>query len=323
MLESTNVQRFPYQKSPCLLTLLKANEPTEHRLREECRLVGTSESLWATLKAQSNGTGPLPVKSWVSPGMDFLQALLGQPDPGLNHPLWETFFSLILSQLCPCSNLLAPVLLLYTPLRRVCLCLLCGLQGVFEENSSSPSVCSFPCWTTSVALLWAFSRLSILLLFQGVPKLDTRYSRWSLPNCWAEANSPFPVLGSYALAQDVVGLQHCKGTLLTCAFLLVHRDSAPSQRGCHWPASPRLCLELPQVPGRPSLQLARALLNARQGPVSGSFPRTVTFQHVNSPPPSWCHLRTSWKYSLSRWSGCCCRYSVVPAPEVPYEEHHL
>lgn len=74
--------------------------------------------------------------------MDFLQ----QPDSGLIHPLWETFFSPIPRQLCPCSNLLAPVLFLSAPLRRVCL--LCGSWQVFEGKNSIPTAYSFLCCTT-------------------------------------------------------------------------------------------------------------------------------------------------------------------------------
>lgn len=120
----------------------------------------------ATLKARSSCTGPLPMKACMSPQMDFLLPLLGQPDTGLNHALWEMgFFSLMPCQLCPCSSLLALLLLLYTPPRRVCSVFSVASEGEgFEENNPTPLACFFPCSSTFVALLWTFSGLPMLFL---------------------------------------------------------------------------------------------------------------------------------------------------------------
>ena len=82
------------------------------------------------------------MKSRVSPEMDFLQPLLGQPGPGLNHALWETFF------LIPASSALAPAcwLLSFCCIRLERSLPLPSLRplpslwplGVFEEHGATP-----------------------------------------------------------------------------------------------------------------------------------------------------------------------------------------
>lgn len=87
------------------------------------------------------------------------------------------------------------------------------------------------------------------------------------------------------------GLKYHKGTLLTHVLLLAPWDSASSQQVCHWPASSKLRLELPEVLGRPSLQLNKGLVHARRDMCQDALWRTVTFQHVNSSP----HVSIPWE----------------------------
>lgn len=249
LIQSKNVHRFPVSSPPpYLLTLLKANKPTQCRLKEECRVVGTPESLCSTPCSKQGYLGS-SIKCHRTFSREVFEGLqrwifcsLGCNSLTQGLSSLGNFFFPIPRQLCPCSNLLAPVLFLCAPLRRVCL--LCGSLQVFEGKKSIPSACSFLCCTT----LGPYSGFSPGCQDWSCPRR---------PQIWTQRVPDEASRAAEPRAQPLPCTwqpHSCSG----CGWPPAGHGSTPDScspshlQGCPWPAAPACALSFPGVPAGPA-----------------------------------------------------------------------
>lgn len=316
---SFRTKRFPLSTlSPHSLTLFKANKPTQCRLREECRLVGTPASLCS---APCSKQGYLQMAqdlfSWRLEGLQrwiFCSLGCSSLTQGLSTLLGNFFPQF------PDSFALAPA----------CWLLSFSSLHLWEESIFSvapgrslkgkipfPAACSFLCCTT-LGPCSAFS--------PGCQdcSCSRRSQMWThgVPDEASRAAEPRTTILSLCLAGTLV-LRRC----LASSRARIHSwlcspwlcwAPFPSLQGCPCPAAPAV----PWAPcasrqGPPAA--GRALSDGRGGTRARSPWAGLGPSSSHQLPPSRGHLRgSSGQVLLGCWSGCCCRCEAMAAQEVSH-----